>query len=144
MTDMPDEIWITPDESASVTDYKYEDQVKYIRADLVPQWKTIDSAPRDGTEIRVWTCHEKDPYHLGDGKLTIYGAWCEIEGHAADGFHTAIFGGGFDDRSYYEPNGGYMPDWWFINNGGNEFELPCNPTHWKPLDNPPTEDTDND
>jgi hypothetical protein len=97
-------------------------------------WFDIESAPKDDTEIYVKTCHEKDPYHLGDEVLTIYGVWCEFESHAADGVHTAIYGGGFDDRSYDEPNGANMPDWWFINGGNDGYEIPCNPTHWKHLD----------
>jgi hypothetical protein len=38
-------------------------------------WKTIDSAPRDGTRVRVG--HEDDPSSMRDGMFKTTGAWVE-------------------------------------------------------------------
>jgi len=63
MSDAPERIWAAtePDDiSAQIQGEVYAQQtpdgmvgqpVEYIRADLVPQWQSMDSAPKDGTEI---------------------------------------------------------------------------------------------
>lgn len=59
MTDAPERIWIKPchpctdldDYYVQHPDYTDFASIGYIRADLVPQWRPIETAPRDGTRF---------------------------------------------------------------------------------------------
>lgn len=60
MSDMPKEIWVINGADQAVKEIWQPDNVwgdymvKYIRADLVPQWQPIETAPKDGTVIQGW------------------------------------------------------------------------------------------
>lgn len=100
-------------------------------------WRDISTAPKDGKPILAWCDHEADPYCEDEktGRLTLYGAHAEGMSYAPTGQHIVVWGGGFDDRSYFDPNGAHLPDWWFV--AGSEFEQAANPTHWQPLQTAP-------
>jgi hypothetical protein len=58
---MPDELFVVlgaddpSNEFTAMRNNEYpESTVRYIRADLAPQWLDISTAPRDGTEILVY------------------------------------------------------------------------------------------
>jgi hypothetical protein len=58
MTDAPERIWATEDadnggEDRFHTTKPMRGLTEYIRADLVPGWQPIETAPRDGSEILV-------------------------------------------------------------------------------------------
>lgn len=91
----------------------------------------IEHAPKD-RPILAYCDHDADPYVEDEdtGKLTLYAAHAEGVGHAPNGFHVVRWGGGWDYRSYEEPEAGYLPDWWFED---VDFELPANPVRWWPL-----------
>lgn len=89
-------------------------------------WQDISTAPKNGNPILGWCVHAADPYHEGEGRLTIYGAHCEGLGSVPDGPHVVVWGGEYDDIDY-----GYIPAWWF--RAGSEWEEVANPTHWMPL-----------
>ncbi len=68
MSEAPERIWATPDgyrkgEGAGVfveVGHKWPaapnaDAVEYIRADLVPQWQSIETAPKDDRSVLVAT-----------------------------------------------------------------------------------------
>lgn len=91
-------------------------------------WEPIETAPRDGSDIVAWCRHDADEYCMPSGELTLYGAHVEGLSCAEDGLNIVQFGGGYDDRTFEEPNAGHLPDWWFVK--GSEFEVVANPTHW--------------
>lgn len=93
-------------------------------------WQGMSSAPTNKPIMAV--AHAgSDPYFLGEGKLTLYGAHVEGLGAVDDGVHIVEWGGGFDDRTYEEPNAGCLSDWWFV--AGSDFELVANPIAWLPI-----------
>jgi hypothetical protein len=101
------------------------------------EWQPIETAPKDGSPILAWCVHEADPYWIEGGRLTLYGAHTEGLSHVDDGLNIVVWGGAFDDRSWEDAGGAYLPDWWFRH--GSEFEETANPTHWMPLPEQPHE-----
>lgn len=96
------------------------------------KWQPIETCNvKDGTPILGWCVHSEDAYQLGDGKLTLYGAHTEGLSHVEDGAHVLIWGGAINDCSWEEPNGTYLPDWWF--RFGSEFEETANPILWQSI-----------
>jgi hypothetical protein len=98
------------------------------------KWQPIETAPH-GETIIVWHDHDSDSYHKGEGKLTIYGAWCEGNGYETrSGIYLAKFGGGYSEDASGDGYGPFynMPDWWFKHDD-QDCEHPLAPTHWMPL-----------
>lgn len=79
-------------------------------------WQTIDTAPKDGTEIIG--CHYTD---WGGGTVSVYGPWLIA-------FHRGDWRSSWDGAEVIE----YMSDF------GTEYKAPdLTPTHWMPLPPPP-------
>ena len=95
-------------------------------------WQPIETAPKD-EPIIAYCNHEADPHHTDEpgGCLTLYAAHYEGLSHCETGVYIVEWGGAWDDRTYEDSSGGFMPDWWFV--AGSEFEVAANPTHWIPL-----------
>jgi hypothetical protein len=97
---------------------EYVGLCEYIRADLVPQWQPIETAPKDGTEIiGVYS----NNYGYQD-KPTVYGPW------------TVAF-----------RNGAWMASWaegsvieYESYSGTTYKDAEMEPTHWMPLPAPPS------
>ena len=145
MSDAPERIWFTKvgNDIVPNSEKRLAGDVEYIRADLSPQWQTIDSAPRDVPIVAIHKSSCQDPScgycedkYLKDQPtgLCTYHAHAEGLASAEDGPCVVAWGGSWEDS--WEDGGGSMPDWWFQH--GSEFEVAANPTHWMPLPKPPT------
>lgn len=89
-----------------------------------PGWRSMSTAPRNGTPILAVCAHTTDPYFLeGVGKLSTYGAHCEGTARAADGPHVIVWGGADFDNA--------IPDWWFVY--GTDFSVVASPYLWMSL-----------
>lgn len=93
----------------------------------------MESAPRDGTQILAWCDHEagveyEEPEPGEPITRSLYEAHGDGLGYATTGFHIVEWGGGFDDSTHENPDGAYLPDWWFV--AGSEFEVAANPVMW--------------
>lgn len=97
-------------------------------------WRTMESAPKDGTRILAWCEHDADPYHVSETSLTAYGAHCEGLSHVEDGYHVIAWGGGSWESTDEYGSGLLIPDWWF--RAGSEWEEVANPVKWMPLPPP--------
>lgn len=88
--------------------------------------RPINEAPKD-QPILAWCDHEADPYveDKATGRLTLYGAASEVNGHAPTGWHIIEWGGAWTDTSEYGVVEAEMPDWWYV--VGSEFEVAANP-----------------
>ena len=82
-------------------------QAEYIRADLVPQWHHMETAPRDGTPVDLWVInhlsYDKHSSRMVNVKFGPVQDWMGIE----------------------------RDDW---QHGRGED---CEPTHWMPIPAPP-------
>lgn len=92
--------------------------------------KNMTKAPKDiPILVKINSLSELDCPDCTNTGLCIY------HGHAYDcgqidaDYCVAVWGGGWDDRTYFESNGGSMPDWWFLYDG--VFETAVNPVAWK-------------
>ena len=87
--------------------------IKYALATALPQWQPIETAPKDGTRVLVWS----DELYLKP-----YIAWWGVDAnhpeHEPDQFEW-LTGDGDDWSTGY-------------------YYTPCAPTHWQPLPEPPT------
>jgi len=80
---------------------------EYVRADLAPTWRSIDSAPKDGTPVDLWGINHLR--HKRSGERLTNVAW----GRLTDWL------------------GNERDDW--KTGRGEDFQ----PTHWMPLPQPP-------
>ena len=76
----------------------------------------MDTAPTN-CPIVAYCKHSADP-----------GPDAESLSHVEDGWHVLVWGGAWDDRSLEDPGAGWLPDWWFVNDG--TFEVAANPIGW--------------
>jgi hypothetical protein len=74
-----EKIWIDATETHMLCNQEKSDDVQYIRADLVPQWQDIETAPKDGTFIlafgngvAIHNCHYIAEWSEGDGWICSY------------------------------------------------------------------------
>jgi len=95
-------------------------------------WQSMESAPKDGTPILVFSRHDADPFYNPDGKtLTPYRCYCEANGSADDGFHIVEWKDGDSDYDEWSGRSYTWPAWWFV--VGSDGEIAVNATHWMPL-----------
>ncbi|MBK8246152.1 MAG: hypothetical protein IPK85_01910 [Gemmatimonadetes bacterium] len=104
--------------------------------------RPVDDLPlgsRRGRRFVAYCRHDSDPYvePARPNRLTIYGAWCEDNGHVQDGWCVVEWGGAFTDSE--DDGGAHMPDWWFL--AGTDFEIAANPTHFLDIELPAVEVT---
>jgi len=101
-------------------------------------WRTIDTARKDGMPILVWHDHDSDSYveNKTTGSLTPYGCYAECNRyHKTSGPVVAVWLEGYSDDDsdgWGEPT--YYPGWWFVDD--TNFETPIAPTHWMPIEKP--------
>lgn len=92
--------------------HKAEAAVDAKLRELLPEWQTIDTAPKDGTKILAWNSE----YGARETKSETYG-----EGSIG-------FSEGRTDR------------WWQWLEPKNNWSLKWSPTHWMPLPAPPNQE----
>lgn len=95
------------------------------------EWQPMETAPKDRPIVAM--CKEECSGELcgKDGRLCLYHAHSEGMSCVGTGYAIVEWGGEWDDRTYDNPNAGYLPDWWF--RVGSDFEEAANPICWKPL-----------
>lgn len=99
------------------------------------EWKTMDSAPKDGTKILVYYDAKSDPYVEDEktGRLTPYGAHSEggdfLDG---SGITVAVWVNGWHESEDEYGSGYWMPGWWFSWHNG-DADLVVAPTGWLPM-----------
>lgn len=62
-------------------------------------------------------------------RLCIFHSWSDCLGCVKSDYAVLVFGGEFDDNTYFEPNMGSMPSWWFLED--ENLETVANPIAWK-------------
>jgi hypothetical protein len=109
-----------------------QETTKYIRADLVPQWQPIETAPRDGDGERVLI---QEPSY--NKKFSVLSIAYFVKKHSLEDYTGEMDIEFMEEHNevYYWPEGWYSAD-----NGNDELVIKCNPTHWMPLPEPPKED----
>lgn len=84
---MPDEIWAIKGESITLTGSWSENFLPraktYTRTDTIPQWQTIDSAPRDGTDILITNGTDTEVCYWRSYQRVEGGEW---QGNYYDGY----------------------------------------------------------
>lgn len=116
----PDRIWLTTTESGNVDDWTQwlddQDQLhpkaprtEYIRADMMPKWQPIETAPRDGFFL---VC-EHPGIALSEFDVSVSVVWMGRDGVSLN--------------AYLDADGIEMP------------YLDGSATHWMPLPPPPSE-----
>jgi hypothetical protein len=121
-----------------------EDDVVFRAPLCASGWRSMDTAPKDGTSIMAWCVHAADPYYephvdttFADTKLTPYGTHCEGCGHVDDGFMEVHWLPGWEEGGGEEPVY-HLPGWWFA----TPFDLgvAANPVLWRPIEQPTAEE----
>lgn len=122
----PDRIWVedcnsdwTTDSGVWGPDKENDYDVDYIRADLVPQWQPIETAPKDGTEIDLWV-------NCGRGSFRVTNCrWGQSDW--AGRYHKDWI---YMKRDDDDPHRDALAD--------VEYDFGVNSvTHWQPLPQPP-------
>lgn len=106
---------------------------QFIDRLLALGWQPMSTAPKTG-KILAWCDDESDDTWetiKHTHQLSLYKAHCEGFSCAEDGPNVIQWGGGWDDRSYFEPDAGWLSDWWFL--VGSDFEVVANPIVWMPI-----------
>jgi hypothetical protein len=120
MTDAPERIWLTADDPNNrpfVTKGPLASppRTEYIRADLVPGWQPIETAPRDGTRVMLWR------------GFTEIGKWAEM---VVAEWHDGEWQWPSDDNPSTHGE-------WTVDDMLNGYCSCGDFTHWMPLPNPP-------
>lgn len=99
------------------------------------EWLSMDTAPKDGTQILAWCKEPPFGAHENCGgmhprqSLCLFHAHADGMGSAGDGLVIVVWGGGWWDSD--EDGGAGLPDWWFRD--GSEFEEAAFPVAWMPV-----------
>lgn len=103
-------------------------RIKTIRAALsrmAPQWQTIDTAPRDGTTVFVWT---------GDAEFP--GRW---ESSWREPTESEYWVAGSEEPNPADQTFGPEAGWFVDEYGTMKLDGKSFPTHWMPLPAPPAD-----
>jgi hypothetical protein len=139
MTQAPERIWRDKPQTKRgyvdgmpswPTQSESHEGTEYIRADLVPQWQPIETAPKDGTWVLVSGGDAYDEFNLFKGELD-----CSVSPHVVNYPNDVSVAMNRPVVAFWNDD---QKQWAFAHWDSAWRAEYYSPTHWMPLPAPPS------